>query len=166
MFALPGMKFGWMALSGDREKVRQALGSLELISDTFLPVNETVQAAAPGIFQLGNAVRFEFGMRIRDCWRRTEALLAACSGRCSYVRPRGGFYVALGIGDLDEERAAERILRERGLLVHPGWFYDMDPHHLVFCFVQKPEVLEDSIPGLFEAAAPAAGGPGRSEPEP
>jgi aspartate/methionine/tyrosine aminotransferase len=166
MFALPGMKFGWMALSGDREKVRQALGSLELIADTFLPVNETVQAAAPGIFQLGNSVRFEFGMRIRDCWRRTEALLAACSGRCSYVRPQGGFYVALSIGDLDEERAAERILRERGLLVHPGWFYDMDPHHLVFCFVQKPEVLEDGIPGLFEADRTAAGGPGRSEPEP
>ena len=154
MFALPGMKFGWMAVSGDRDKVSQALRSLEIISDTFLPVSEIAQAAAPGIFQLGNAVKFELGNRVRNSWRRAEALLAPWSGRCSYVRPQGGFYVALKLHDLDEERTAEDLLRTQRLLVHPGWFYDMDPHHLVFCFVQKPEVLEECIPRLF---APAAG---------
>ena len=53
MFALPGVKFGWMAVSGDSDRVRQALRSLELISDTFLPVNEIIQAAAPEIFKHG-----------------------------------------------------------------------------------------------------------------
>ena len=149
MFALPGMKFGWMAVSGDSDMMRQALRSLELISDTFLPVNETVQAAAPEIFQLGNAVRFEFGHRIRECWRILKNHLAE-PGRYSYVEPQGGFYITLHLNGLDEDQTAERILQEQHLLIHPGYFYDMDPHHLVLSFVQKHEVLQNSIPKLLE----------------
>jgi hypothetical protein len=54
------------------------------------------------------------------------------------------------LNGLDEERTAERILQENHLLIHPGYFYDMDPHHLVLSFVQKHEVLRDSIPKLLE----------------
>src|SRR5262249_41294856 len=39
MFALPGMKLGWMAVSGDDALVKKSVSALELISDTFLPVN-------------------------------------------------------------------------------------------------------------------------------
>ena len=152
MFALPGMKFGWMAVSGDADKVRQAMRALELISDTFLPVNEITQAAAPDFFQLGNAVRFEFSMRIRAAWRLAEKHLSATTA-CRYQKPGGGFYVVLnldgGNGGCDEEEAARGILREKHLLVHPGYFYDMDPHHLVLCFVQKPEIINSAFPELI-----------------
>ena len=155
MFALPGMKFGWMLVSGDADKTRQATRALEMISDTFLPVNEIVQAAAPEFFQLGNAVRFEFAMRIRDAWRLTEKHLLETAA-CRYKKPAGGFYVVLNLdgcrgsggGSYDEEEAAMRILRENHLLVHPGYFYDMDPHHLILCFVQKPEVINTAFPEL------------------
>ena len=53
MFALPGLKLGWMAVSGQVDQVKDAIRSLELISDTFLPVNEIVQAAVPAIFDRG-----------------------------------------------------------------------------------------------------------------
>ncbi len=148
MFALPGMKFGWMAITGDQHRVRQALRSLELISDTFLPVNETVQAGAPDIFQLGHSVRFELGLRVRECWSLAEEILSA-SSHCSYVKPGGGFYVTLRLEDLDEERAAEGILRENRLLVHPGYFYDMDPNHLVLSFVQTHEIIREALPKLL-----------------
>ena len=152
MLALPGMKFGWMAVSGDADKVRQAMRALELISDTFLPVNEIVQAAAPDFFQLGNAVRFEFGMRIRAAWRLTEKHLSETEV-FSCQKPRGGFYVVLKLnsdgGSCDEEETARRILREKHLLVHPGYFYDMDPHHMVLCFVQKPEVIDTAFPEIL-----------------
>ena len=72
MFALPGLKFGWMAVSGESDKVRQALRALELISDTFLPVNEIIQAAAPDIFKCGQDMATEFASHIRECWKRTE----------------------------------------------------------------------------------------------
>jgi alanine-synthesizing transaminase len=146
MFALPGIKFGWMAISGDPDKVRQSLRSLELMSDTFLPVNEIVQASAPEIFDRGRDIRIEFAQRIRECWDTAENLLAH-SGNYSYIKPDGGFYVTLQLGALDEERAAEAILRENHLLVHPGYFYDMKPNHLVLSFVQHPETIRNSFPG-------------------
>ena len=147
MFALPGLKFGWMAVSGESDKVRQALRALELISDTFLPVNEIIQAAAPDIFKCGQIMATEFASRIRECWKHTEAILAD-GRRFHYVRPDGGFYVTLKLEDLDEEQAAELILKENHLLVHPGYFYDMDPHHLILSFVQTAELIQEAFPKL------------------
>jgi len=145
MFALPGMKFGWMAVSGDPDKVRRALRSLEMISDTFLPVNEIVQAAAPEIFRQGRETAAEFARRIRECWSQAENCLAQ-SGNCSYIRPDGGFYVTVNIGDSNEEETAEAILRNNRLLVHPGYFYDVNPSHLVLSFVQSPETIRAVYP--------------------
>src|SRR6266581_4195230 len=53
MFALPGMKIGWMAASGDEALVKKSMAALALISDTFLPVNEIAQFAVPEIFRRG-----------------------------------------------------------------------------------------------------------------
>ena len=156
MFALPGVKFGWMALTGDPDPVRRAMRSLELISDTFLPVNEIVQAAAPMIMRHGRDIRTGFARQIRASWECAEGYLAL-SPHCSYVKPQGGFYATLRLNRIDEERAAEAILREKHLLVHPGYFYDMSPDHLVLSFVQEPEVLRDSLPGIMETLNGLAG---------
>jgi alanine-synthesizing transaminase len=148
MFALPGVKFGWMAVSGESRRVREALRSLELISDTFLPVNEIIQAAAPDIFRLGRDIGANFADRIRECWE-TAASLMASTRHTQYVNPDGGFYVTLKLEHTDEEQAAEAILRENHLLLHPGYFYDMDPNHLILSFVQKAETLRESLPKLL-----------------
>jgi aspartate/methionine/tyrosine aminotransferase len=147
MFALPGVKFGWMAVSGDHEKVRHAMRALELISDTFLPVNEIIQASAPEIFTQGRSVCRNFADRIRKCWELTDNALAS-SQNLQYAKPAGGFYVSLRLDNLEEEPAAEAILRENHVLIHPGYFYDMAPNHLILCFVQKPETLLASLPKL------------------
>ncbi len=149
MFALPGLKFGWMAVTGDPEPVRRAMRSLELISDTFLPVNEIVQAAAPEIMKRGRDIRMEFARRIRASWECVEEFLPLCL-HCSCVKPQGGFYTTLRLDGIHEERAAEAILCDRNILVHPGYFYDMSPDHLVLSFVQELEVLRDSLPGIME----------------
>jgi aspartate/methionine/tyrosine aminotransferase len=66
------------------------------------------------------------------------------------VEPEGGFYVTLRLADLDEEKAAEAILRENHLLVHPGFFYDMDLSHLVLSFVQNPATIREAFPEMLE----------------
>jgi len=156
MFALPGVKFGWMALSGEDAKVRESLRSLELISDTFLPVSEIIQAGAPEIFEHGSRVKNEFARRIRDCWELTANALTP-GPRLQYVNPDGGFYVTLRLEDSDEELAAETLLREDHLLVHPGYFYDMPPHHLILSFVQRPEIINDQFPKLRRTLENQAG---------
>jgi len=156
MFALPGIKFGWMTVSGEQDKVQHALRSLELISDTFLPVNETVQASALEIFRHGTAIKNEFAHRIRDCWKLAEDHLAQ-SQHCTFIKPEGGFYVTLHLEDLDEVQAAKAILRENHFLVHPGYFYDMDPNHLVLSFVQRSETIRDLFPKLLKTLESLAG---------
>jgi alanine-synthesizing transaminase len=149
MFALPGFKFGWMVVSGDADRVRNALRALEMMSDTFLPVNEIVQACAPEIFRQGQAIKIEFERRIRQCWTLAEKYLAPCRS-ASYTKPEGGFYVTLRLEGADEATAAEAILRKAHALVHPGYFYDMDPDHLILSFVQRPETIQRTLPGLIE----------------
>src|SRR5439155_15963965 len=110
LFALPGIKVGWMALSGSEERVRQAARALELISDTFLPVNEYAQASVAAILDQGREFLLWYVAEIRKRWMIAKKLLAP-SSRIRVVDPDGGFYVTLGLQDLDECAAAESLLR-------------------------------------------------------
>ena len=148
MLALPGIKFGWMGVTGDAGKVRPALRALELISDTFLPVNEIVQAAAPQLLQRGGGFLDTYVKEIRRRWEIAREFLEP-STRWNYSAPDGGFYVTLRL-QRDEEAAAEAILRRTHTLVHPGYFYDIEPHHLVLSFVSEPESMRRAFPRLLQ----------------
>jgi aspartate/methionine/tyrosine aminotransferase len=72
---------------------------------------------------------------------------------CRFARPDGGFYVTVRLEGIDEEEASEALLRDDCLLVHPGYFYDMPPHHLVFSYVQRPELMQEHVPKLSATLA-------------
>jgi alanine-synthesizing transaminase len=136
MFALPGMKIGWMAVTGDETLVKKSLGALELISDTFLPVNEIAQFAVPQIFQRGRDFLKQYIGWIAQC--RAAALEGLKD--MTFVEPRGGFYITVPIG-LDEDDVASQLLERERILVHPGYFYDIPPDHLVMTFIDDPSSL-------------------------
>lgn len=138
MFALPGIKIGWMAVTGDDVLVRKALSALELISDTFLPVNEIAQFAVPEIFRQGREFLKNYQSWIQMC--RSSAL-DGLQG-CSFVPPEGGFYITVRT-DADEEYVAKALLEEDKILVHPGYFYDIEPNHLVMTFVDNPASIRE-----------------------
>ncbi len=145
MFALPGMKLGWIGVSGGRETVRQAMRALELISDTFLPVNDIVQAAVPRILEEGRPFLAWYAGQVRERWAQVEKLLKV--RRCfDFVAPDGGFYLTLRLREIDEEYAARELLAKEHILLHPGYFYDMRPQHLILSFVQKQEDIAEVFP--------------------
>jgi alanine-synthesizing transaminase len=145
MFALPGMKIGWIGISGDEDLVAKSLAALELISDTFLPVNEIAQFAVPQIFEQGRGFLTEYKQWINTC---RNAALGALAG-CTFAEPRGGFYITLAIPD-DEEKAAARLLGEARILVHPGYFYDIRPDHMVMTFIHEPPVIAEAFARIAE----------------
>jgi alanine-synthesizing transaminase len=147
MFALPGIKFGWMGVTGERLRVREALRALELISDTFLPVNEIVQAAAPDIFREGRTFLAEYAAEMRRRWEITRGFLDRASN-CSCHAPSGGFFVTVKL-ERDEDAVAQSLLRQAGLLTHPGYFYDIAPHHLVFSFTPESDRLRTILPQMI-----------------
>ena len=63
----------------------------------------------------------------------------------------GGFYITLKLDGIEEEPAAQAILSTQHLLVHPGYFYDIEPDHLVLSFIQEPDVIRNSLPRLLAA---------------
>jgi aspartate/methionine/tyrosine aminotransferase len=148
MFALPGMKLGWMAVTGEDHAVRQAMRALELISDTFLPVNEIVQEAAPEIFARGGDFQASYAAEIRRRWDTVRGFLDRPGG-WRYTAPGGGFYVTLRI-EREEEPAAHAVLKEVHALAHPGYFYDIAPHHLVFSYILEPDRAREIFPRLLE----------------
>jgi hypothetical protein len=148
MFALPGLKLGWIALSGDAGAVGRALAALELISDTFLPVSEVAAAAAPAILRHGAPFRDRCAGEIRRRWAAARPIVEK-SSRLRFVAPAGGFYLTAALEHLEEERAAEELLRA-GLLVHPGHFYDIPGDHLVVSFVQEPGLQSLALTRLVE----------------
>jgi alanine-synthesizing transaminase len=140
MFALPGMKIGWIGLSGDENLVTKSLSAFELISDTFLPVNEIAQFAVPLIFRDGQEFLLEYKNWITTC---KTAAMEALAG-CDFAEPRGGFYITLPISS-DEEAAAARLLAESHILLHPGYYYDIRSDHLVMTFIHEPAVVADAF---------------------
>ena len=133
MFGLPGMKIGWIGVSGAAHLVERSMAALELISDTFLPVNEVAQFAVPEIFLKGRPFLDNYKHWIAQS---REAAVSSLAG-CDFTPPAGGFYVTLRLQQ-DEEQAAMRLLRDSQILVHPGYFYDIAPDHLVMTFIQDP----------------------------
>lgn len=143
MYALPGMKIGWIAVSGDPDPASQALGALEMISDTFLPVNEIAQFAVPSIFDRGAAFLADYQSWIDQ---QRQAALDGLTG-CAFVPPAGGFYVTVAVGR-DEDEAALLLLERSHVLAHPGHFYEIPGNHLVATFIQDPPRVCDAFKAI------------------
>ncbi len=148
MFALPGLKLGWIAVCGEQEPVGRALRALEITSDTFLPVSEISQAMVPELLERGAPFLKSYRGEIRRRWGMMETLLRdfTCG---AYVRPDAGFYLTLRLTGVEEESAAKAILSNNLALIHPGYFYDMKPHHLVLSFVHQCDIMKQHMPAIF-----------------
>ena len=151
MVGLPGIKLGWILLSGRQARVRRSLEVMELISDTFLPVNDLAQHVVRGILESREA--FAFGLRpwLLRCRQIAGDRLSQCQD-VHFTLPRGGFHLTLKVGgaEVDEEALCIELLRKSGVLVHPGYFYDMAPAHLVLTFALQHESLDRSLQALCE----------------
>jgi aspartate/methionine/tyrosine aminotransferase len=121
---LPQVKLGWIGVGGSDALAAAALERLELICDTYLSVSTPVQVAAPSLIEGGAAVRAAILDRIR---RNLATLrrLAALHPDVTLVAPEAGWSAVIQVPATEpEEQMVLRLLAERGVLVHPGYFFD------------------------------------------
>ena len=146
MLALPGLKLGWIAVSGDPSLVKKSMRALDLMSDTFLPVNEAIQFTFPPLLLKGKGFMSRFQHEVL-----TRAQLMMHQLRevqaFSWAKPEGGFYLTLRLKEkaLNEEKLALQLLQQEGLLLHPGYFYDMPGAHLILSFVSPTNTLLSAV---------------------
>jgi alanine-synthesizing transaminase len=114
---LPQMKVGWIVVLGPEEVRRQAMGRLEVIADTFLSVNAPMQIALPDWLAGRQRIQGQILERVR------RNLGAAQRSRLEVLRVEAGWSAILRLPQVGERDAAEFLLREAGVVVHPGAFY-------------------------------------------
>jgi alanine-synthesizing transaminase len=149
--ALPQMKVAWLLVTGPESLVRPALDRLEIIADTYLSLNSPTQWAFPTLF----AQRHELQPQILRRTRRNWALLREQTGpgsSCELLDAEGGWYAVLRAkcGEPDEDLAIN-VLREAGVLVHPGHFYDFPADgHMVLSLITPEEEFQGGVGRLLE----------------
>jgi alanine-synthesizing transaminase len=153
MLALPGMKLGWIGVSGEPALVQKSMRALEMMSDTFLPVNELVQFAVPTLLSGARSFIADYRAKVAGC-RGLAVKVLSRAGNLSFVPPVGGFYAAVRWTgpERDEEQWVVDLLKATRILAHPGYFYDMSGTHLVMTFVEELEVLAEALDRLVAFA--------------
>jgi aspartate/methionine/tyrosine aminotransferase len=137
---LPQMKLAWMIANGPADLVREALGRLEIIADTYLSAGTPVQCGLPGLLKLREPVQRQIIGRLRG---NLETLRG--SG-LRWLDVEAGWYAVVAG---QEEGIEMRMLRDHGVLVQPGYFYDFEnPGYIVISLLTRPEVFREGIEKL------------------
>jgi alanine-synthesizing transaminase len=119
---LPQMKVGWIVGLGPEGLQREAMGRLEVIADTFLSMNAPVQGALPVWLAARKGIQGQILARVRGNLAAARSV-GAGSG-VEVLRVEAGWSAILRLPQMGRDRdVAEMLLREMGMVVHPGSFY-------------------------------------------
>ena len=150
LVGLPQLKLGWIVVGGPAPRRAEAEARLELIADTYLSVAAPVQHAAPSLLALVDDVGAQIAARVRH----NRALLAdGLAGSAAQLYDAGGGWSAIVRlpATRSEEEWTLRLLDD-GVLVHPGFFYDLPPTCIVVSLLPEPELLSAALPRLRRRA--------------
>ncbi len=130
---LPQMKLGWIIATGPGAPA--ALDRLAAVADAYLSVSAPVMRAAPKLLSLAPRIRAAIAAR-------TAANLATLRGAVGkrLLEPEGGWYavVEAPASRTDEDWALE-LLREDGVILHPGYFFNFPREAYLVLSLLPPE---------------------------
>jgi alanine-synthesizing transaminase len=130
---LPQMKVGWIVGFGPEDARLEAMGRLEVIADTFLSMNAPVQGALPGWLAGRRRIQGQILERVRG------NLGTGRGSGVEVLQVTAGWSAILRLPQMGEEDAAETLLREQGVVVHPGSFYGIAGSGRVVVSLLGPE---------------------------
>jgi aspartate/methionine/tyrosine aminotransferase len=119
---LPQMKAAWIVAAGP--VAGAAMERLEIIADTFLSMNAPVQWALPTWLRERNAIQRQIGERVTANLAELDRQLGR-QQTVQRLKAEGGWYAVLRIAALRPDELTVRQLLDRGVWVHPGYFFGM-----------------------------------------
>jgi len=155
---LPQMKVAWIVVTGPEALKAEALRRLEVIADTYLSMNAAVQWAVPVMLEERRGIHRQLMYRIRENLSELDSQLAA-QKLCQRLEIEGGWYDVLRVPVTgSDEDLAISLLRETGVLVQPGHFYDFPADgHLVLSLITEPQIFQDGISRMLQFVATVCG---------
>ncbi len=150
---LPQLKVGWIAASGPPAVVSDALERLEVIADTYLSVNTPAQLALPELLAHRSDFQRQMKSRIADNLSELDRQLRHHPG-CRRLETQGGWYAVIRIPVLvSDEEICLRLLRQEGVLAHPGHFFDFSGEgHLVTSLIPPSPDFQEGIRRTLKVA--------------
>ncbi|HZR56530.1 MAG TPA: pyridoxal phosphate-dependent aminotransferase [Terriglobales bacterium] len=148
---LPQMKVAWVVTSGPAEEVKNALGRMEVIADTYLSMSAPIQLATPVLLHQRQNIQSQLLERVQ---RNLTELDRQLSGQktCQRLEVEGGWYAVLRVPAVqsDEDLAID-ILRKTSVLVHPGHFYDFPSDgYLVLSLITPEEEFREGMERVLQ----------------
>jgi aspartate/methionine/tyrosine aminotransferase len=119
---LPQMKAAWVVATGPERA--QAMDRLEVIADTFLSMNAPVQSALPAWLDGRETIQTQIRARVKANLGELERQLSGHE-ELRRLEVEGGWYGVLRIPALQPDEVTVRELLDRGVWVHPGYFFGM-----------------------------------------
>ena len=123
---LPQMKAAWVAVKGPEAERLEALARLEVVADTVLSMSAPVQLALASWLEGCGGLQGQIRARAQENYATLKRLAAEHSESMQVLEADAGWSAVVGIrGWPGEGDLAEWLVRERGVVVHPGGFYGM-----------------------------------------
>jgi len=146
ILGLPQMKVGWIVTFGPERDRAASMGLLEVIADTFLSMNTPVQLALPGWLRSRNGILEQIRDRVRG------NLVTARGSGLEVLRVDAGWSAILRLRNSGEgELSAVKVLRETGVVVHPGNFYGIaDDGRMVVSLIGPAIEFASGLKRLYE----------------
>ena len=137
----PQLKLGWMAFYAPRDKFEEIRAALEFVEDAYLSVSAPAQSLARPMLAASAVYELRIRERLSTNWQTLRE--AFPSKYCPEVL--GGWYAVVRLGE-DDEEITLRLLREKHVLVQPGFFFDFDEDGwVVISLLQEPAIFKEAI---------------------
>lgn len=145
---MPQMKLAWIALGGPQPARAEARERLELLSDTYLSVSTPVQAALPELLRIGESIQPRIALRTARNLAALHTILQDAPAHCLHVE--GGWSAIIQLPcTATEDVWITRLLEEHGVILQPGYFFDMDSEaYVVASLLTPPEPFAEGIERL------------------
>ncbi len=148
-FGLPGLKLGWMGLSGSQNEVPQARERLQRLNDSLLSASTPVQMALGQILPLHAMCLESLHERLKTN-RQTWSLLRPSCGFALSVE--AGWMAILRLPPGSEESLCHNLL-DQGVLVQPGFLFDLPWDTVVVSLMSDSDLFRQGL-SLLEAELP------------
>jgi aspartate/methionine/tyrosine aminotransferase len=158
---LPQMKAAWIVATGP--ECKQALARLEVIVDTFLSMSAPVQWAMPAWLEGRGRIQVQIRERVQANLAELDRQLAQQEAT-RRLDVEGGWYAVLRIPAVQPDDQTVRELLDRGVWVHPGYFFGMESSGwLVVSLLTPSAEFSTGVTILFDYLGTHQGGNGTKE---
>ena len=159
--ALPQMKAAWIVSTGPA--FAESLDRIEVIADTFLSMNAPVQCAIPTWLDGREAIQGQIRQRVASNLAELDLQLRSVP-QLHRLQVEGGWYAVLRIPALQPDEQTVLALLDRGVWVHPGYFFGMPESGWLVVSLLTP--TPEFTTGLAEMIKYFYANPGSNKTEP